>query len=179
MNLAKENFEAAVDQALREWFGEPITDLSQRPAGKPAIVIEDPRLKGPKIFVFQDSGMICLTEEELKPLRLQKVEEVGDDYRYQLGCSAPGPAPGIDADIAPMNEECLRAEIMKLRTEIRYHRDQKGDDRCWLDDVKLYKVLPEGEKELANFALPCREKFLGSCKRFWESRQEPGKGAHE
>jgi predicted transport protein len=29
---------------------------------------------------------------------------------------------------------------------IRMHRDQNGDDRCWEDDVTLYKKLPEGYK---------------------------------
>lgn len=28
-----------------------------------------------------------------------------------------------------------------LESAIRKHRDQRGDDRCWLDDEELYKTL--------------------------------------
>lgn len=34
-------------------------------------------------------------------------------------------------------------EIRRLRAGIRLHRDQRGDDRCWLDDWRLWKLLPE------------------------------------
>ena len=84
-----------------------------------------------------------------------------------------------DPDLQGKSAEFLSSEVMKLRSEIRYHRDQKGHDRCWLDDVKLYKALPEGASELANFRLPCREEFMQGCKRFWETRQEKPEKLHE
>jgi len=38
----------------------------------------------------------------------------------------------------------LKAEIERLRNGIRNHRDQRLDDRCWMDDFELYELLPEG-----------------------------------
>lgn len=74
-----------------------------------------------------------------------------------------------DPEVEKWDRVRLEQEVMKLRSAIRYHRDQKGDDRCWLDDIKLYEALPEtGNAELT---LPPKEEFLGSCKKFWECRQ--------
>lgn len=65
----------------------------------------------------------------------------------------------------------LEAERDKLKDAIRNHRDQKGDDRCYLDDAELYAVLGEGE---ATTTLPPKEQFLANCARFHASRQKPG-----
>jgi hypothetical protein len=44
-----------------------------------------------------------------------------------------------------------REKIIKCREVLRYHRDQIGDDRCFLDDYKVYKVVAEiTEDELLN-----------------------------
>lgn len=64
-------------------------------------------------------------------------------------------------------------EIRRLRQGIRYHRDQKGDDRCWVDDVRLYELLPEGPTEGYDSKLPTRDVFLANCARFHDSRQVP------
>jgi hypothetical protein len=61
-------------------------------------------------------------------------------------------------------------EIERLKAAIREHRDQRGDDRCWEDDAKLYAVLGEGGAETA---LPPKAEFLKSCERFYEQRQCP------
>lgn len=39
-----------------------------------------------------------------------------------------------------------KAEYEKLLAAIKAHRDQKADDRCWLDDRQLYALagLPDG-----------------------------------
>lgn len=39
----------------------------------------------------------------------------------------------------------LAREVQRLRAAIRAHRDQRGDDRCHLDDAALYAALPEGD----------------------------------
>ncbi|HLC45488.1 MAG TPA: hypothetical protein VJI67_01285 [archaeon] len=79
----------------------------------------------------------------------------------------------MDEDLQGKQAKELATEVLRLRTQIRKHRDQRGDDRCWLDDLELYSILPEKTK--ADLTLPPREKFLKSCARFWESRQEnPG-----
>lgn len=86
-------------------------------------------------------------------------------------------------DLSPNDQDALRAilaEIARLRSEvetlkgaIRQHRDERGDDRCWLDDTRLYAVLGEGDVDGYEATLPPREDFLASCKRYWEQRQTP------
>lgn len=66
----------------------------------------------------------------------------------------------------------LKKEIEKLQEGIRYHRDQKGDDRCWVDDLRLYELLPEGSVGY-DPTLPPEETFLENCKRFCRTRQVP------
>ena len=67
--------------------------------------------------------------------------------------------------------ERVEAENAKLEAAIRNHRDQRGDDRCYLDDAELYSVLGESE---AVTVLPPKEVFLANCARFHASRQKPG-----
>lgn len=68
------------------------------------------------------------------------------------------------------NADQLRNDIKKWRHEIRWHRDQVGDNRCWLDDEKLYKSLPT--KEGLQVA-PSPDIFKKLCVEFWENRQCP------
>jgi hypothetical protein len=69
-----------------------------------------------------------------------------------------------------MDEVSLRDEIKRLRKEIRWHRDQLGDYRCWLDDDKLYKALPNGD---GIHCAPPPEEFRRLCEEFWQNRQRP------
>ena len=78
----------------------------------------------------------------------------------------------INDDLEAMSLEELKEETKRLRAVIRYHRDQKGDDRCWVDDLRLYEALPEGA-DGHDSALPTEEVFLENCKRFCRSRQVP------
>jgi hypothetical protein len=63
----------------------------------------------------------------------------------------------------------LRMENVRLQDAIRRHRDQRGDDRCWMDDEELYAVLPEG------YTPPARDTAveLKNCERFIASRRNP------
>lgn len=63
------------------------------------------------------------------------------------------------------------AEVERLKSAIRNHRDQRGNDRCHIDDSALYEALGEPQP---NTALPPREAFLAECARFYECRQKPG-----
>lgn len=72
-------------------------------------------------------------------------------------------------DLSKYSKEDAISEIIKLRAAIRLHRDEKGHDRCWLDDQRLYQVLPESVK--ADFKLPNREEFLKNCEKYWKERQ--------
>lgn len=58
--------------------------------------------------------------------------------------------------------------ILELEDAIRYHAEQNGDDRCFLDDLQLYKLI--GITEHPGLALP-REQFLSNCSRYWECQQ--------
>lgn len=68
-----------------------------------------------------------------------------------------------------MTESDKVFEILKLRKEIRYCRDQKGDDRCWMDLERLYQLLPEG------YTPPERDTTieLENCKKYIESCNNP------
>jgi hypothetical protein len=74
-----------------------------------------------------------------------------------------------DSDLQTMNRLSLEKEVMRLRNAIRYHREQTLDNRCWLDDAKLYEVLPD--EVLYDTTLPPKETFLHHCEHFWECRQ--------
>lgn len=73
-----------------------------------------------------------------------------------------------DKDLDTMNLLELKQEILKLRNTIRRHRDARGHDRCWLDDIELYQLLPEGKE--ADFTLPKKEEFLKNCEIYWKNR---------
>ncbi|MBI4151515.1 VOC family protein [Candidatus Woesearchaeota archaeon] len=75
----------------------------------------------------------------------------------------------FDNDLLTLDPVKLKAELLRLRQGIREHRDEKGHGRCWLDDLRLYDLLPE--KLPADTTLPPREEFLENCARFHETRQ--------
>lgn len=70
--------------------------------------------------------------------------------------------------------EQLRAEVERLRAAIRKHRDEKGDNRCWLDDYELYAALGE---PIPDWACKLDEPYtmMVNCGRFIESRHDPSK----
>lgn len=76
--------------------------------------------------------------------------------------------------VEPWMKDSLRAmafKVQELRNAIRVHRDERGHDRCWLDDQKLYQSLPEASPGDLN--LPPKEEFIQNCHRYWEHRQDP------
>lgn len=76
----------------------------------------------------------------------------------------------IDPDIRHMSIADLEMEIMKLRNGIRTHRDQKGDENCWLDDqLYLYGLLPETKE--ADPQLPDKELMMLNCSRYYDCRK--------
>lgn len=75
-----------------------------------------------------------------------------------------------DDDLLTLSREDLLEEARRLRNGIRDHRDQRGDDRCWLDDDKLYQLLPE--RLPAPTAMDA-ELMLPNCKRFLATRVNP------
>lgn len=71
-----------------------------------------------------------------------------------------------------MNKSELSAEIERLKNAIRNHRDQKGDDRCWMDDQELYAVLGDGN--LGDNTIGDPKKMLRNCEKFIAVRCQPG-----
>ncbi len=65
-------------------------------------------------------------------------------------------------------QEFLEA-IRGRRKAIRYHRDQKGDDRCWLDDDLLYAFLDDSPP--ARQKLPPFKQTMERCTQFYLFRR--------
>ena len=59
-----------------------------------------------------------------------------------------------------------------LLRAIRNHRDQRGDDRCWMDDCELYETLPEGING-HDLRLNSPEEMLACCKQYIAARHDP------
>lgn len=62
----------------------------------------------------------------------------------------------------------LRIRIDILEAAIREHAAQEGDDRCWKDDLKLYKLI--GIEEHPGLPLP-KDQFLTNCSHYWDCQQ--------
>ena len=76
----------------------------------------------------------------------------------------------MDKDIENMSAAQIQDEVQKLRDGIRTHRDQKGDDNCFLDDqMYLYGLLPE--KIGAYPELPNKDLMMLNCSRYYECRK--------
>jgi FtsZ-binding cell division protein ZapB len=93
------------------------------------------------------------------------------EMQENLGASAdPSNFRGQAKENAKLAREAVEM-TEKYEAAIRKHRDQKGDDRCWIDDRELYAVLPEG---YAGFGpqLDEPEEMLANCKRYIASRHD-------
>lgn len=76
----------------------------------------------------------------------------------------------MDEDLLNLSNSELQEKVIKLREAIRYHRDQRGDDNCWLDDFSLYDLLPEKIK--SNPELPNKQLMMVNCSRYYDCRKE-------
>jgi hypothetical protein len=72
----------------------------------------------------------------------------------------------MDEDLEPMTREELLAEVKKLRTGIRKHRDSTGQELCW-HHPDLWHLLPE--KTDPAITVPAWPQFLQGCLRYRES----------
>lgn len=68
-----------------------------------------------------------------------------------------------------LEEAARNRRVRELEGAIRRHRDQRGDDRCWLDDEQLYRALPEG------YTPPERDAKveLSLCEKYIACRHNP------
>lgn len=66
-----------------------------------------------------------------------------------------------------MNLQLLQS-VKAFRAAIRKHRDQKGDDRCWLDDYFVWSVLGDTPLEPTAFSY---EEGMQRCRDFFVHRR--------
>jgi hypothetical protein len=78
----------------------------------------------------------------------------------------------MDEDLERLDRLALVAEVRRLRTGIRQHRDSSGQELCWYHP-QLWGLLPEATDRLPQ--VPAWPQFLRGCVRFRESldRQLP------
>jgi len=75
----------------------------------------------------------------------------------------------MDTDLSDMSREQLIAEVTKLRTAIRAHRDSTGHELCWHHPA-LWQLLPENSSVLPT--VPEWPVFLRGCIRYRQSLDE-------
>lgn len=80
----------------------------------------------------------------------------------------------IDSDLETMSRDELVAEVKKLRTGIRVHRDASGHELCWHHPA-LWGLLPEGTDPLP--VVPSWPEFLRGCIRYRQSLDEQAPNA--
>jgi len=68
----------------------------------------------------------------------------------------------LEADVIDLQRE--KATLAKA---IRKHRDAKGHERCWLNDIELYKILNE---PIPDQELPPLPEFMGECAKYWQGQ---------
>lgn len=88
----------------------------------------------------------------------------------------------LDLDLETMTQESLIAEVKKLRSGIRQHRDAEGHNLCWFVP-ELWGLLPERLDPPPK--VPPVGEFLENCARYRASlddaivqpfRWVPGRG---
>jgi hypothetical protein len=84
----------------------------------------------------------------------------------------------MDHDLDDMDRDALVAEVRKLRTAIRAHRDATGHNLCW-HHPDMWALLPE--KVAPAIAVPPWPKFMRGCIRYRQSldQQAPGAPVHD
>jgi hypothetical protein len=75
----------------------------------------------------------------------------------------------MDSDLGDMTREQLFAEVVKLRSAIRAHRDSSGQDLCWHQPA-LWALLPEPSTVVPE--VPEWPAFLRGCVRYRQSLDE-------
>ena len=69
----------------------------------------------------------------------------------------------------------LKSKIVIMRNVIREHRDQKGDDRYWVDDYLIWELLKDSPKK--NKSLLVYQESMKKCTEFFKYRNSKEKDA--
>lgn len=72
----------------------------------------------------------------------------------------------MDNDLNLLDRDALIAEVKRLRTAIRKHRDSTEHDLCW-HHPDLWDLLPE--KLMPDIAVPEWPQFMRGCIRYRQS----------
>ena len=72
---------------------------------------------------------------------------------------------------APDTHPDWRGEFMRLWNAVAEHHGQRADDRCWLDDDRLYAAagLPVVDRRVGD-----KNEMLGNCRLFLSQRCDTG-----
>lgn len=62
--------------------------------------------------------------------------------------------------------EELRQELNRLLYAALWHSRARGDDRCWADDIFLWKQLPEGKALADTIPFPSTKEYEAYCQTF-------------
>lgn len=113
--------------------------------------------------------------------RIQHVSGYGPTYVVVLNRSEYSDLIAITKDLDPQFTRVINEDNWKIISHediavvepylqaIRKHRDQKLDDRCWMDDYELYSVLPEGLEGVDLRLLPKTE-MMKNCEHYIDCR---------
>ena len=71
-------------------------------------------------------------------------------------------------------ENLLETRIKELEDAIRKHRDARGHDRCWENDLELYAHLKD--KKLPVLELPPHDEFISKCEEYYECLRQKKAG---
>ena len=80
----------------------------------------------------------------------------------------------MDDDLDDMTREQLVAEVVRLRTAVRAHRDSSGHALCW-HHPDLWQTLPEQVEP--DIAVPPWPRFMRGCVAYRQSLDEQAPGA--
>lgn len=83
--------------------------------------------------------------------------------------TAPRQNRWMDHDLTDMDRAHLIAEVIRLRTAIRAHRDSSGHDLCW-HHPDLWATLPEPMQP--SVAVPPWPQFMRGCVAYRQSLDE-------
>ena len=80
----------------------------------------------------------------------------------------------MDEDLAAMSRDALVAEVRRLRTGIREHRDSTLQELCWHHPA-LWGLLPERTDPIP--VVPTWPEFMRGCVRYRQSLDEQAPNA--
>jgi hypothetical protein len=112
----------------------------------------------------------CTTCKQWKGIRdFRCTGRIGGAYDFSevcVECEDP-----LDCDTHYMGRDELAAEVKKLRSGIRAHRDAKGHNLCWYVP-ELWNLLPD--KVHPTPEAPPTEEFLQHCAAYRASLNKTG-----